>query len=113
MLLLAAMPSFAQVKHNVKTEKVKISGNCAMCKRTIEKAGNVKDLAKVDWDTQSKVATISYDSVKTNKSEILNRIALAGYDNEGFTAPDQTYKSLHGCCQYDRPEKKKPIAKKL
>ena len=38
----------AQVK-NAKTETVKIFGNCGMCKTKIEKAGNLKNIAKVDW----------------------------------------------------------------
>jgi hypothetical protein len=32
----------------------------------------------------SKIATITYDTAKTNQDEILKRIALAGYDSENF-----------------------------
>ena len=94
----------AQVK-NAKTETVKIYGNCGMCETTIEKAGNVKKIAKVDWDKDTKMATITYDSSKTNQDEILKRIALAGYDSDKFLAPDDVYNKLHGCCQYDRVKK--------
>ena len=48
------------------------------------------------------MATLSYDSKKTNQDEILKRIALAGYDSEKYLAPDAVYNNLHGCCQYDR-----------
>ena len=51
------------------------------------------------------MATITYDSLKTNQDEILKRIALKGYDSEQFLAPDGTYASLPGCCQYDRENK--------
>lgn len=94
----------AQVK-NAKTETVKIYGNCGMCETTIETAGNVKKVAKVDWDKDTKIAIIIYDSTKTNQDEILKRIALAGYDSDKFLAPDDVYSKLAGCCQYERVNK--------
>ena len=92
----------AQVK-NAKTENVKIYGNCEMCKSTIEKAGNLKKIAVVDWDKNTKIATITYDTSKTNLEEVLKRISLSGYDSDQFRAPEKVYKNLHGCCQYERP----------
>lgn len=92
-------------EENTKTESVKIYGNCGMCKSTIEKAGNMKNQASVDWNKETKMATISFDSLKTSKEEILKRIALAGYDSDIFLAPNDTYLSLAACCQYERAEK--------
>ncbi len=92
----------AQV-NNTKTETVKVYGNCGMCKKTIEKAGNLDDGAKVEWNKDTKMATLTYDSTKTNQGEILQRIANAGYDSEKFTATDKVYNNLPGCCQYERP----------
>ncbi len=100
-ILLSASGAYAQIK-NAKTETVKISGNCGMCESKIEKAGNMKKVSEVDWDKESGIATLSFDPTKTTSDEILQRIALAGYDNEKFTAPDDVYANLHGCCQYDR-----------
>lgn len=94
----------AQTK-NIKTEEVKVSGNCGMCKSRIEKAGNIKDVASVQWNKVTKVATLTYDATKTNQDEILKRIALAGYDSEKNLAPDDAYANLPGCCQYDREAK--------
>ncbi|MEC5165530.1 copper chaperone CopZ [Flavobacterium sp. PL11] len=94
----------AQIK-NIKTETVKIYGNCGMCKSTIEKAANIKNVAAVDWNKDTKMATLSYDAKKTNQDEILKRIALAGYDSDKFLAPDDVYANLHGCCQYNREAK--------
>lgn len=96
----------AQVK-NAKTETVKIYGNCGMCEKTIETAGNIKKVALVDWNKDTKMAVLTYDSTKTNQDEILKRIALAGYDSDKFLAPDDAYNNLHECCLYDR--NKKPI----
>lgn len=94
----------AQIK-NAKTETVKIYGNCGMCETKIENAGNIKKVAQVDWDQDSKMATLTYDATKTNPDEILKRIALVGYDSDKFLAPDDVYNKLHGCCQYDREAK--------
>lgn len=101
MMLLVSLLYTAQTK-NAKTETVKISGNCDMCKSTIEKSGNVKNVATVNWDETSKMATLTYDSLKTNQQEILKRIANAGYDSESFYAPDDVYAKLPSCCQYKR-----------
>lgn len=102
--ILLSIAVNAQIK-NAKTETVKIYGNCGMCETKIENAGNIKKVAKVDWDQDSKMATLTYDTTKTNSDEILKRIALAGYDSDKFLAPDDVYDNLHGCCQYDRVAK--------
>ena len=94
----------AQIK-NAKTETVKIAGNCGMCESTIEEAGSKKKIYKTSWNVDTKTAEISYDPSKTDLDHILKQIALAGYDNERFVAPDEVYNNLHGCCQYDREHK--------
>lgn len=96
--------SYGQIK-NQKTETVKIYGNCGMCKKTLETAANKKKEVKVDWDKETKLASISYDSKKTNRDEILKRIALSGYDSDAFLAPDDVYAKLPTCCQYSRVNK--------
>ena len=103
-VLLSFTAVNAQIK-NATTESLKIYGNCGMCKSTIEKAGNLKKVAEVDWNKDTKMATLTYDASKTNQDEILKRIALAGYDSEKFLAPDDMYAKLPGCCQYDRVKK--------
>ncbi|TXF75207.1 DUF3347 domain-containing protein [Chryseobacterium sp.] len=107
-VLLSAISTYAQIK-NAKSETVKIYGNCDRCKTTIEKAGNLKNVATVNWNQDTKMATLNYDRKKTNQDEILKRIALAGYDSEKFLAPDDIYAKLSDCCQYNREQK--PVAK--
>nr|WP_291116847.1 DUF3347 domain-containing protein [Flavobacterium sp. UBA6135] len=94
----------AQIK-NTQTVSAKVYGNCGMCKKIIEKTGTVNKESSVVWDVNTKIATITFDSNKTNQDAILKRIALAGYDNEQFLAPDDVYANLHGCCQYEREAK--------
>jgi hypothetical protein len=36
-----------------------------MCETTIEKAANKKKISKADWNEETKMASITYDSKKT------------------------------------------------
>ena len=103
-ILLSFAACNAQIR-NARTETVKIYGNCGMCQTTIEKAGKARKVAKVSWNRDTKMASVTYDSKKTNQDEILKRIALAGYDSDKFRAPDNVYANLPGCCQYERSPK--------
>lgn len=103
-LLLSLTTGYAQIK-NAKTETIKVYGNCDMCRNNIEKAGNLKNIANVDWNVDTKMATLTYDESKTDKNEILKRIALSGYDSDSFLAPENAYSNLPGCCQYERTAK--------
>lgn len=93
----------AQIKNTV-TDTVKIHGNCGMCKTKIEKAANQKNVSEAVWNEETGMAIISYDATKTNKDEILKKIAAVGYDSDSFRAPNTAYSKLPGCCQYDRPK---------
>lgn len=93
---------------NAKTEQFKIYGNCGMCQATIEKAGTENHTALVKWDKDTKIATLIYDSLKTNRDAILKRIALSGYDSDQFLAPDAVYAALPVCCHYERVKKASP-----
>lgn len=101
VVALSNQNTYAQIK-NAQTVNLKIYGSCEMCESTIEKAGNVKNTAQVDWNKDTKMATLTYDSKKTNTDEILKRVALVGYDSEKFLAPDDVYAKLPECCQYTR-----------
>jgi hypothetical protein len=94
-----------QIK-NAKTVSLKIDGNCGMCKKNIESVANKKNLVKVEWDKSTKIATVAFDTIKTSEDEVLKRIALAGYDNEKFLAPNDAYDKLPECCKYERTRKK-------
>ena len=105
IVLFTANISTAQTK-NLQTVDVKVYGNCGMCKKTIENAGNVKDKSKAEWNAETAMAKITIDSTKTSIDDVLKRIAAVGYDSEKIRAEDEVYNNLHGCCQYDRPAKK-------
>lgn len=94
----------AQMK-NLKTDTVKVFGNCEMCKTNIEKAAKKNKISAAEWNEHTRMATITYDSRKTILDAVLKNIALAGYDNEKFLAPDASYNKLADCCKYVREKK--------
>lgn len=96
--------------NNAKTETAKIYGNCEMCQKTIQNAGSLDKIAKVDWNSDTKMATITFDSTLTNKEDILKRIAMSGYDSENHLATAEAYNELADCCHYERnPKAEKEI----
>jgi Protein of unknown function (DUF3347) len=110
IVLLSITSSYAQIK-NAKIESIKIYGNCEICKNAIEKAGNVKKITKVDWNEETKMASITYNPKLTNRNTILKRIALSGYDSDLYLAPDLAYSKLASCCKYERKSKILPPTK--
>ncbi|WP_353165538.1 DUF3347 domain-containing protein [Empedobacter brevis] len=94
----------AQFK-NQETQQFLIKGNCSNAKELIEKAGNQSKISKVDYNAATQTASISYNRTKTNSSEILKKIALAGFDNSEYMAPDEAYAKLTKDCQYKRDKK--------
>lgn len=107
--MLISSKSEAQIK-NLKTETVAVYGNCDMCKKKIEAAAYTKKESSAVWNKGNKTATLSFDSSKTTADAIMKKIALAGYDNKNYLAPDVAYSKLDQCCQYDRKENKSAVA---
>lgn len=97
-LILFPVLSFAQ--NSVKTEKIKIEGNCSMCKKRIEDAAYVKGVKRADWNVQDQVLTIVYNSGKTSSEIIQQHIAKAGHNTEKVSAKEADYEKLPECCQY-------------
>lgn len=94
----------AQMK-NARTVTLRVDGDCGMCAERIETAAFIKGEAEAKWDPDTKLATITYDSVRNNLDAIQRRIAQAGYDTPSYLAPDAAYAGLPGCCQYERTMK--------
>ncbi len=105
LLLAISLNACSTPIANAKTETFKVWGNCDMCKKVIETAAFKKGEAKASWNSDSKLAELTFDSVKTNADAVLKRIAYAGYDNVNYLAPDDAYAKLPACCQYARAKK--------
>lgn len=104
VVLLSTTPCRSQI-NNAKTVMIKVYGNCGKCETIIEKVANEEEISKADWNVDTKIATITYDGEKTTLDAVLKNIALAGYDNQSFLAPDATYNRLPDCCKYVREKK--------
>lgn len=93
-----------------KTEKVKVFGNCDMCKTRIEKAAKAVDgVTMVNWDKKTKMMDLTFDDSKTDVHKVEMAIANAGHDTEMHRATDETYSKLPGCCKYDRTKAFAPV----
>lgn len=82
----------------------KVYGNCGMCKEIIEGSLIGQDgIGSVNWNKESKMITINFDSDIINEDQMKDKIASVGYDTETHKADDAVYNALPGCCKYDRP----------
>jgi len=82
----------------------KIWGNCDMCKETIEGALKAEGIQSADWNKDTKMMTVSYDSTKISLDQIEKDIAAVGYDTEKYRGDDRAYSGLPECCQYRRKD---------
>ncbi len=98
LMMAFATVSLAQTK----TETFNVSGNCGMCKAKIEKSAKVAGATEANWDKETKVLTVTYNSSSTNTAKIQQKIADVGYDNAGFKSTMEAYTKLPGCCKYER-----------
>ena len=84
------------------SEKFAVSGNCGMCKKTIEKAAITAGASLASWDASTKELSVTYNTKKTAAGKIRSAVAGSGYDTPGFQAPNAAYDRLHECCKYER-----------
>lgn len=97
-------PSVASRTHD-QNETFKVYGACGMCKRRIEGAlKEVEGLHKAEWDIETKMLTVSFDSRLITLDDIHKKVAAVGHDTDKFRAEDDVYAKLHGCCKYERPQ---------
>lgn len=82
--------------------KIKVAGECGMCKKTIEKAAKSAGASFAAWDADAKMLTVKYADGTTNLAKIEKAVAEAGYDTQNLKASDEAYNKLHECCKYER-----------
>ena len=109
LLTLFSFSAYSQKQH-LKTEKFIVYGNCGQCKDRIE--GTLKKLGayQANWNEETNLLTVSFDSSKLSKLIIQKKLANIGHDSEGFTANDEVYKKLPDCCHYERPKKQDSLS---
>ncbi len=100
---LSTIALFAQAE---KTEKFEVAGNCGMCETRIEKAAkSVEGVSTADWDKETKMIDVTFNSANTDIHKIHKAIAKVGHDTKMHKAPDNVYDELPGCCKYERMSK--------
>ena len=85
-----------------KTETIKVSGACGMCKARIEKTVIAEGATSAVWEEKTQVLTVSFDPAKTSKDALAKKLAYVGHDAEKYRAPDDVYAKLPACCHYER-----------
>jgi mercuric ion binding protein len=80
----------------------KVWGNCDMCKETIEGSLQKDGITSANWNSETKIIAVEYDSTKINLDAVEKSIAFAGYDNVKYKGDDKAYAELPECCKYDR-----------
>ena len=103
-LLVLSLSSIVSAQHNhaIKTETLKVSGKCQMCKARIEKIASENGAASAEWDIKAQLLTIVFDPSVTSVSTINYKLLKAGHDSGGVRAKDKAYNALPDCCKYDR-----------
>ncbi|MFT4986848.1 MAG: mercuric ion binding protein [Flavobacteriales bacterium] len=93
------------VKGIVVAESFKVYGNCDMCAVNIETAAlSLKGVKKAEWDKETKMLEVIFNTGKVTLDEIKKKIAMAGYDTKEVKSTDENYSKLAGCCKYERPK---------
>ena len=101
--IFAISSAFAQKGTVLNTkEKIKVWGNCEVCKKRIENAATSAGAITANWNELSHVLAISYDGAKTSSEKIQKAIAASGHDTEKFKGDDNAYSKLPSCCKYER-----------
>jgi len=85
-----------------KNTSFKVYGNCEMCKKRIEKAANIEGVKSANWNVETKMMTLAFNTDKVSEKDVQKQIAKAGHDTQDLSASDAAYDKLPGCCQYDR-----------
>ena len=101
LFLAGTLTLFAQQK----TEKFKVYGNCGMCEKRIETAAkSIQGVTAADWNRDTKMMEVTFDTTMTTVKTIEEVIAGVGHDTQMYRAEDETYAKLPGCCHYDRED---------
>lgn len=103
-IMFSASSGAAQDKKTI-TTKFWVAGVCGMCEQTIEKTMDTKGVITADYDLQSNMLTVTFNSKKITEDKLHKLLNDAGYDTEKSICTEEQYSRVHGCCQYRELEK--------
>lgn len=87
---------------SIKTETFKVWGNCEKCKKHIETSCKIEGVLESNWNKDSKLMIIKFDTTLISLDIIQQSIAKVGYDNDSYYGDDYAYNKLDSCCMYER-----------
>ena len=70
-----------------------------MCKTRIEKAVKAEGATSADWNTKTKILTVTFDPSKTSVDGFSKKLASVGHDTEKYKADDKAYDALDSMLQ--------------
>lgn len=88
----------------LKTDSIRVLGNCGMCKTRIEKAAMLEGVKTAVWNQETKILTVDYNPSVVSNEAIQKSIASVGHDTGLYKAEESVYNQLPGCCKYQRKE---------
>jgi hypothetical protein len=89
-------------KPAINTVTFKVWGNCDLCKDRIESIVKGESAISANWNTKTKLLTVTFDPAKTSVDSFSKKLAAAGHDTELYKADNKAYGALAVCCQYPR-----------
>src|SRR6185437_11788876 len=78
----------------------KVNGECVQCKNRIEKSLKINGVKSANWDVQTKMLKVVYNSSTLDLKMIQSKILSVGHDLESQKARDDIYNALPECCHY-------------
>lgn len=79
-----------------------VKGNCEMCKKRIEDAlVSQRGIKKAQWNIQTKIVEVVYDSLKINEDRMHHVLSEVGHSTNKLKANPKSYNTLHSCCKYN------------
>jgi hypothetical protein len=77
-----------------------VSALCGMCEQRIEAAFDQKGIVAADYNLETKKLHVVYKTKKWNEEKLHKTATAIGHDTDKFTATDEAYANIHGCCRY-------------
>jgi len=100
LAVLFAPTGLSAQKGKLDTINIKTSAECDMCKEKLEtELGRTKGVKSVVVDLKTQVATVVYNSSKTNPEKIRTVISNIGYDADDVKANNRAQNKLPECCR--------------
>jgi hypothetical protein len=100
-LVIIGSTLFAQTTTQ-QTDTLKVYGECGMCQSRLQKALKLDGIAAANWNTETKLLTVTYNPAVISNDGIQKKVAAVGHDTERYQADDKVYEKLPGCCHYER-----------